>query len=100
MSFIFAETQGMHTAAASTAALAADTVGVGAHGNAASAIVVPPGTDPVSATNTTAIKGYLSGVANQLAAGAGLQDVYGTSISDAAQAYGLTDELNATGLSV
>lgn len=98
MTFIFAETQGMQSAAAGTGDLAADTVTVSAQGNAASAMVVPPGTDLVSATNAAAIKTYMSGVASQLSAGAGLQDIYGASISDAAKAYGLTDELNAAGV--
>ncbi|OMC13515.1 PE domain-containing protein [Mycobacterium sp. SP-6446] len=98
MTFVFAETQGMHLAAAGTEDLAADTVYVRLQGDAAGAIVVPPGMDQVSATNAAAIRTYMSGVASQLAAGAGSQDVYGASISDAATAYGLTDELNAAGL--
>jgi hypothetical protein len=100
MSFIFAETQGMQSAAASTSNLAADTANTGAQGDAVGATVVPPGLDQVSAINAAQIKTFMSGVAAQLAAGAGLQDIYGASISGSATAYGLTDELNAAGLSV
>jgi hypothetical protein len=100
MSFIFAETPGMQSAAATTANLAADTANAGTQGHAAGLTVVPPGLDPVSAANAADIKAYTSHVASQLATGAGLQNIYGESISGAAQAYTLIDSLNATGLSV
>jgi hypothetical protein len=100
MTFIFAETQGMQSAAASAASLAVDTNSAGAQGQAAGAVVVPPGLDPVSTANATHVKAYLSQVAAQLAAGAGLQNVYSTSIANSAVAYTLTDELNASGLSI
>jgi hypothetical protein len=98
MNFIFAETQGMQTAAATAANLATDTVNAGAQGQAAGMTVVPPGLDHVSASNAAHIKASMSQIATQLATGAGLQDIYGTSISTAANAYTLVDELNATGL--
>jgi hypothetical protein len=100
MSFIFAETQGMQSAAASQVDLADETANAGAQGQAAGLPVVPPGLDPMSATNTANIKAYTSHVASQLAAGAGLQNIYGESISGSANAYTLVDQLNATGLSV
>jgi hypothetical protein len=100
MTFIFAETQGMQSAAVSTAGLADDTVTAGAHGQTAGAVVVPPGLDPVSAANTADIKTYMTEVANKLAAGAGLQNIWGASLSNSARAYTLTDELNASGLSI
>src|SRR2546429_83161 len=56
MNFIFAETQGMQSAAASTAALADETVGAGAQGQAAGLPVLPPGLDPVSAQNAAGQK--------------------------------------------
>lgn len=98
MNFIFAETQGMQSVAASVAGLADETAMAGAQ--ASGAVVVAPGLDTVSALNATAINGYTSLVATQLATGAGLQVNYGKSISGAANAYTLVDELNATGLSV
>jgi hypothetical protein len=99
MTFIFAETQGMQSAAARAASLAEDTNTAGAQGQAAGAVVVPPGLDHVSAANATHVKAYLSQVAARLAAGAGLQDIYSTSIANSAVAYTLTDDLNAAGLS-
>jgi len=99
MTFIFAETQGMQSAAATTANLAADTADAGTQGNAAGLTVIPPGLDPVSAANAAKIKAYTSGVAGQLATGAGLQNIYGESISGSANAYLVTDELNASGMS-
>jgi hypothetical protein len=99
MDFIFAETQGMQWAAASTANLAADTTSAGVQGQAAGLPVVPPGLDPVSAASATDIKTYTSHVASQLAAGAQLQSAYSQSISGSANAYILVDQLNATGLS-
>jgi hypothetical protein len=96
MRFIFAETQGMQSAAASTAGLADDTVTAG--GQAGGGVVVPPGLDPMSASNATKINAYTSEVATQLAAGAGLQVNYGATISGAATTYAQTDALNAIGL--
>ena len=98
MAFIFAETQALQSAAADTADLAADTVSTGAHGQAAGAVVVPPGLDPISAQNAAHLKAYLARAAADLAAGAGLQDVYSTSVSNAANIYALTDQLNAVAL--
>jgi hypothetical protein len=98
MTFVFAETQGMQSAAASASSLADDTNSAGAQGQAAGAVVQPPGLDHVSAGNAARIKKYTSEVATTLAGGAGLQAIYGNSISNSAGAYLLTDELNATGL--
>jgi hypothetical protein len=56
--------------------------------------------DPVSAQNAAGIKAYTSQIASQLASGAGLQNIYGESISGSANAYTLIDQLNATGLSI
>src|SRR5262245_25044314 len=100
MSFIFAETQGMQSAAASTANLAAATANAGSQGHAAGLTVEPPGLDPASAANAAHIKAYIHEATAQLHTGAGLQVDYGESISGAAQAYTLVDSLNATGLRV
>jgi hypothetical protein len=97
MSFIFAETQGMQSAAASTANLAADTTNAG--GQARSGVVLAPGLDLTSAHNAAMINGYTSEVAARLLTGAGLQVNYGESVSNAANAYTLVDSLNATELS-
>jgi PE family len=99
MVFIFAEDQGMQSAAVRTAGLADETVHVGTQSLAAGAPVVPPGFDPVSAFNAASIKAYTSHIAGHLAAGAGFQSEYGQSVSHAGNAYTLTDHLNAVELS-
>jgi PE family protein len=99
MVFIFAEDQGMQTAAVRTAALADETIHVGTQSLAAGAPVVPPGLDPVSAFHAASIKAYTSHIAGHLTAGAGFQNDYGRSVSHAGNAYTLTDHLNAIGLS-
>jgi hypothetical protein len=99
MVFIFAEDQGMQRAAVTTQGLADQTAQVGTQSLFAGMPVVPPGLDPVSLANATGIKAYTSQIAGHLAAAAGLQNNYGQSISQAGNAYTLTDQLNAIGLS-
>jgi hypothetical protein len=98
MVFIFAEDQGMQQAAIRTAGLADETANAGTQSLLAGVPVVPPGFDPVSALNATGIKAYTSHVAGQFAAGVGFQNEYSRSISQAGNAYTLTDQLNAIGL--
>lgn len=99
MVFIFAEDQGMQNAAVRTAGLADETANVGTQSLAAGAPVVPPGLDPVSAFNAAGIKAYTSHIAGHFTAGAGFQNDYGRSMSNAGNAYTLQDHLNAIELS-
>jgi hypothetical protein len=96
MTFIFAEAQGMLSAAANVADLAADTAS--AAGQAGGCVAVAPGLDACSVATAAKINTYTKQVASGLANGAGLQVHYGESVSGAANAYVLTDQLNATGL--
>lgn len=98
MSFIFAETQAMQSAAATVTGLADETTNAGAQGQAAGLTVLPPELGPASAHLVAGIKAYTTHIASQLASGAGLQNIYGESISNAASGYTLVDQLNATGL--
>jgi hypothetical protein len=98
MSFIFAETQGMQSAAASTAGLADDTANAG--GQAGDSVVVPnPLWDDYSLANAVKMNQYASQAATQLQTGAGLQVNYGQSISNAAHGYVLADSTGAAGIS-
>jgi hypothetical protein len=99
MVFIFAEDQGMQTAAVRTASLADETTTVGMQSLLAGAPVIPPGLDPVSAANAASIKAYTSHIAGHFETGAGFQNDYGRTMSHAGNAYTLTDHLNAIGLS-
>jgi hypothetical protein len=99
MSFIFAETQGMHSAAISQTGLAEETTGAGTQSEAAGLPVVGPGQDPISQAAAIDIKAYTSQIASQLAAGATLQGAYSESIAGSANGYILIDQLNAGGLS-
>jgi hypothetical protein len=99
MVFIFAEDQGMQSAAVQTAGLADETAHVGTQSLAAGAPVMPPGLDPVSALNAASIKAYTGHIAGHLAVGSGFQNDYGRSVSNAGNAYTLTDHLNAVELS-
>lgn len=99
MSFVFAETAGMQGAAAATGALAGETAGAGGHAAAAGA-VLPPGVEEISAANVAKIEAYTAEVAAMMAAAAGFQTLYGTSVSVAALAYEATDIASGIGMAL
>ena len=99
MSFVFAETGGMQGAAAATGALAGQTGGAGGQAVAAGA-VLPPGVEEISVANVAKISAYTAEVAAMLAAAAGFQSLYGTSVSVAALAYDATDVANGIGMAL
>lgn len=97
MSFVFAETQGMQSAAATTAALAENTAIAG--GQAGDSVVVPnPLWDSFSLSSALKMNQYATEAAAHLQTGAGLQVDYGQSIFNAAQGYVLCDSAGAAGI--
>lgn len=97
MSFIFAETQGMQTAAAGTANMAEQTATAG--GRATDSVVVPnPVWDDYSLANAAKLNQYAIHAATLLHTGAGLQVNYGQSISNASRGLILADSTGAAGI--
>ena len=95
MTFVFAETPGMYGAAAAHEALAMETGTAGGAQATAAGAVVPPGLEEVSAANVAKIEAYTAEAAALLAAAAGLQGLYGASVTAAGVGYDLSDAASA-----
>lgn len=95
MGFISAIPEGMMGAAASTAALSAESAGHTAQAAAAGA-VVPMGADPdISPMNVIKVAAYAANVAGVLGAASAVEGLYGSSLGVSSGMYTLTDMLSA-----
>lgn len=93
MSFISLEPEAVTAASGMTAALAGEAA---AHGGqtAASAAVVPPGVEEISAANAAKIAQYASQAAAVLQAGSAFQAEHGVAVGVSSGITDLTDALN------
>lgn len=96
--FIFAETQGMQSSAATTASLAEETVTTGAQ--AGNSVMVPnPMWDTFSVASAGSINQYATAAATHFQAGAGMQANYGQAVQNSAGIYTVSDQTGAADIS-
>jgi hypothetical protein len=98
MTFIFVDPPSVASVGTNTTMLGAETAAAGAQ--ACASVAVPPGLDPQSAANATAVNTYTTHATTQLNAAGVLQNNRGESIVNSETGYTQTDAQNAAGLSI